>query len=89
MDADPLERVLRVYRVARAARRVRLGHRKLKRMLDDHAAQTDVLLDASELAERIREERVEPEDVRRGARTIVNSAPRMYRAVARHIRNRK
>ncbi len=89
MDADPLERVLRVYRVARAARRVRLSHRKLKRMLDDHAAQTDVLLDASELVERIREERVEPEDVRRGARAIVNSAPRVYRAVARHIRNRK
>jgi len=58
-------------------------------MLDDHAAQTDVLMDAEGIFGRIRDKRVHPEDVRLIGRGAINSAPRIYGAVARHIRAKK
>lgn len=86
LDHEQIRRVVRVYRAARTARSVRLGHRKAKRMLDDHAAQTDALVDVAEFAERVREKCVEPEDVQAIGRGVVNSLPRVYHAVARHIK---
>lgn len=86
MDPRQIRRLMRAYRAARFARKVKRGHRKAKRMLEAYTAQTDLLLDAALLAGRIREDRVQPEDVRNGARVIVNATPTIYRFVARHIR---
>ena len=89
MDVVHLRRFLRVYRAARTARSIRLGHRKMKRMLDAHSAQNNVLMDAAELAERVAGNEVRPEDVRGGVRVAINSLPRIHRAVARHIRRQR
>ena len=89
MDPSQVRRFLRVYRAAKAARNVKRGYRKAKGMLDAHAGQTDLLLDAAAFAERVRENRVQAEDVREGARVAVNSLPHVYRFVARHVRKHK
>jgi len=89
MDPSQVQRFIRVYRAAKTARQVRLGHRKLKRMLDDHGGQTETLLDAAELVGRVQNQEVRAEDVQAGARAVVNSIPRVYRVVARHVRKNR
>lgn len=68
---------------------MKLGYRKAKSMLDDHASQTDILMDAAELAGRVQNNEVRAEDVRGAGRAVVNSVPRVYRFVARHIRKQQ
>ena len=90
MDASrEVQRFLRVYRAAKTARGVRLGHRKLKSMLDDHASQTDRLVDAAELVGRVQNREVRAEDVRAAGKAAVNSIPRVYQFVARHVRKNR
>lgn len=58
-------------------------------MLDDHASQNDLLFDVEGLVGRVRDKNVHPEDVRMIGRGAIKSAPRIYGAVARHIRAKK
>ena len=89
MDPEKVQRLIRAYRVAVVVGDARRGHRKLKGALDDHAQQSDFLMDGAELVERIRTKQVRASDVRNGARRVVNAAPKIYQAVARHVRKQK
>lgn len=89
---DPEEqarRLYRAYRGVKVAKKALDGYRKTKDMLDDHAEQTDALIDAEGFVTRVREKRVHREDVRAAGRAIVNSAPKIYDVVARHIRKKR
>lgn len=88
VDPERMEQILRVYRAARTTRQAIRGYKRTKRMLDDHREQNDVLMDAEEVAERIREERVRSEDVQNAARFAFNSLPKIYRVVAKHMAKR-
>ena len=88
VDPNKIQRLLRAYRAVKTAGRVRRGYEKLEVVMDEANGNTNMLLDVAEFAERVREERVRPEDIRQGGRKIVNSLPRVYRAVARHIQKR-
>lgn len=89
MDPSQIHRFMRVYRAAKTARNVKRGYRKAKSMLDDHAGQTDLLLDAAELVGRVRDQQVRPEDIHNAGRAIINSAPRVYKFIARHVRKQQ
>ncbi len=86
MDPNQIQRFLRVYRAAKTAGKVRRGYEKLEDVMAHANGNTNTLLDVAEFAERVRDERVQPEDVRQGGRMILNSLPRVYNAVARHMR---
>jgi hypothetical protein len=89
LDPEQARKIFRIYRGFKTAKSGLSGFRKTRDMLDDHAAQTDVLMDAEGIVGRIRDKRVHPEDVRLMVRGGINSAPRIYGAVARHIRAKK
>jgi len=89
LDPEQARKFFRIYRGFKTAKSGLRGFRKTRDMLDDHAAQTDVLMDAEGIFGRIRDKRVHPEDVRLIGRGAINSAPRIYGAVARHIRAKK
>ena len=85
LDADQARKIFRLYRGAKAAESGVRGYRKARDMLEKHAAQTDVLIDGEAFTRRVRERRVDPQDIRDIGRGIVNGAPSVYRFVARHI----
>lgn len=89
MDPVKVQRILKIYRTAKFVGGVRAGYHKTKDALDAHREQSDILIDASDLAHRVIHKQVRPEDVRGGARAIVNNAPRIYRAVVSHIQKQK
>jgi len=89
LDPEQARKILRIYRGAMMAGRGMRGYRKAKSMLDDHAGQTDLLMDAEGLVTRVREKRVEPRDVHNVARAAVNSVPRIYRFVALHVQKNR
>jgi hypothetical protein len=89
IDADQARKIFKVYRGAKAAKDGVRGYRKARDMLEKHAAQTDVLIDAEGVTTRVREKRVDPQDVRDIGRGIVNAAPSVYRFVSRHIKKAK
>ena len=86
IDPEKIRRAVRVYRAASAVGRVHRGLAEIKHGVGQHTRQVNAMLNASELAERIREKRVEPEDVRGIGRAAVKSMPRVYNAIAGHIR---
>lgn len=86
LDADQARRLFKIYRGVKVADGGVRGYRKAKDMLDKHARQTDVLIDAEGITSRVREKRVDSQDVRDVGRGIVNAAPSVYRFVARHIK---
>ena len=85
IDPEQARKILRIYRGAKVVRGGWRDFKKTKSMLEDHRSQSDFLMDAEELVSRVREKRVRPEDVRDGARAVVNSVPKIYRFAARHI----
>lgn len=89
LDPDQLRRAIRIYRAASVASKAHTGYKKTKRMLDDQREQNDVLMDAAEFVGRVRDKQVRPEDIRTGGRLIVRAAPKIYRAIARHIQAHK
>jgi hypothetical protein len=89
IDPEQARKLLRFYRGAKMAQSGVGGLRKVRRMLDDHAEQTDFLMDAEELVTRVRERRVRSEDVHAGARAVVRAAPRVYIYIARHVRENR
>jgi len=89
MDEEQVRRLLRMYRAATTAGNAVDGYRKTKRMLDDHYKQNNEFLNKGELLDRIINKKVRQEDVRDGAHAIINSIPRVYRVVSRHIKDRK
>lgn len=92
MAIDPLEqakRFIRVYRVVKQVSYIQDERNKLKSAMNDHARQSDMLMDASDIIHRIRDKSVRPEDVRALGRGAMNSAPKLYDAISKYIRERK
>jgi hypothetical protein len=88
VDPEKMHQAYRAFRAARGARKVIRGYKKTKGMLDAQRRQNDVLMDAENLARRIQDDKVRSEDVKKGARAIVNVAPDVFRAVAKYIAKR-
>jgi len=89
LDPEQARRLFRIYRGVKTAKSGLRGFRKTRDMLDDQARQTDFLMDAEGLVNRVANRQVDPEDVRMLGRGAVNSAPRIYKAVVRHIKAKK
>ena len=88
MSQIKLQKLLRVCRVANTALHVSDEYSKLTSMLKDSTDQSVCIIETKGLISRIQTKTVRPEDVRRGGRVVVNSLPRVYQVVERHIRKR-
>lgn len=89
LDPDKIRRALRVCRAASAVSRVRGTFDEIKEAVGLHNQQVNTMLNASELAGRILEKRVEPGDVKTIGRSVVQSAPKVCNAIADHIRRHR
>lgn len=89
VDADRLKRALRVVRAVRTTSKAVSGHRKLRRFFVDRHAQSHTVLNAAGLFERVRDKEVLPSDVQNAGRAVVNSIPKIYVRVAKHIQNKR
>lgn len=92
MAIDPIEqaqRFIRMYRVMGQVNYIKDEHGKLKSVMRDHVRQSNALMDASDIAHRIQNKKVQPDDVRAFGRGIADSAPRLYGAISKYIRERK
>lgn len=85
VDLEALQKAVRVYRAAKTAKQAVRGYRRAKKAFEENKNLNDKLFDAAELAERVRTDNVRREDVRAGFRVAVNSLPRIYNVIAKHI----
>jgi len=85
LDPEAARKALRLYRRARFAHGLVRDHRKVRSVLEQSSAQNDAMMDAETFVDHVRKKKVHPEDIRMGVRAVVNSAPRVYRFVSRHI----
>ncbi len=89
LDPEKIRSAVRVYRAASTVGRVRQGLDEIRAGVGQHNRQVNVMLNVSQLAKRFREDTVEPEDIREIGRAAVKAAPKVYRAVADHIRRHR
>lgn len=86
MDPNQVQKLLRVCRVANRVVHVNDECQKMMSMLRDSTSQSVRIIEAKGLVTRVHTKTVQVEDVRNGARAIVNALPKIYSVVNRHIR---
>jgi len=83
-----LEKIVRIYRVAKTANSVIEQKARLSSALSHQKKSMDAILGVADVATRTAKEDLDGEDVRNAARAVWNHGPRVYAYVAKVIRER-